>query len=578
VTSGTDARKSLEAQPGDERPASDERPARGERPASDEPTSHEQPTVDEPPAFDDQPTGTAEPTAEGLPHVEARPGQAINRLPVRKAIRGGLGNILREQVTTPTLVLMLFCVLVGIPFTILLTPDQDVTVVGQHLSVGARPPTLSISGPAQLVQIGNTQLDIAPLRVYGPLRPRLTLGPVQRNADAAAALDPSSNASVLDTAVATVGGGFLRWYSWATLILLGFALAATAVAACIRIMLTLRRQSRNHGPPLTAAEIWHRSTGQIRGMAVGAVLASLLVWAGAGALAYHGAVNGLGKVTSLSQLVGTYYLTPSPVGPTIEGYTGAVIGDSRASRVGGPLVAEPNAEDAACERSSDSLAVEVGNQLQQRVLNLACPSASIPTGLRGPQTHGGVDLPPQVGLLKQVQGLRFVVVVIGPNDLAWTDQLRYCYAVASCQDLLTAGEFAYRLAAFDRNYGDLLRDLNDLPGEPQVVIVASYGVFNPDAECADAKGPDGSAGLNPDSIRLLSSRNDQMNDVLVGGAEKYGFAVARPVLAPLCEPSNDQIGPDIQGLADAQPFHPTAIGMIRMASAVVRVIAPEPTD
>src|SRR5262245_51064591 len=86
----------------------------------------------------------------------------------------------------PTFVLVLWCVFVGIPVSVALTPAQELTVAGQHVSVDARAPSFSLSGPPQLVQIGNTQLDIAPLTVWGPLRPRLTLGPVQRNAAAAA--------------------------------------------------------------------------------------------------------------------------------------------------------------------------------------------------------------------------------------------------------------------------------------------------------------------------------------------------------------------------------------------------------
>ena len=83
---------------------------------------------------------------------------------------------------------------------------------------------------------------------------------------------------------------------------------------------------------------------------------------------------------------------------------------------------------------------------------------------RGPQDIGGQQVPAQVGVLRQVQGLRFVVVEIGPNDVGWTDFLRYCYGVPDCSDRLTQGEFDYRLAAFDRVYGDLLIDLNELPG------------------------------------------------------------------------------------------------------------------
>jgi hypothetical protein len=256
----------------------------------------------------------------------------------------------------------------------------------------------------------------------------------------------------------------------------------------------------------------------------------------------------------------------------VRGYTGAVIGDSRASRVGGPAVANPTPEDAACTRSSDSLAAEVGSQLTTPVLNLACPGASILHGLRGPQDQGGRTLPAQVGLLKQVEGLKFVVVVIGPNDLYWTDLIRYCYGVPTCQDNLTQGEFDYRLAAFDRDYGDLLRDLNDLPGKPQIIIMTSYDVFKPNATCSDTAVPGRASGLSPDGINVLATRNAELNDVLTSGAEKYGFDIARPTLTTLCEPSHDQLGPDIQGLSDPYPFHPTGVGMIRMASSVVRIV------
>lgn len=474
----------------------------------------------------------------------------------------------------PTLLLVLCCLFVGIPVTILLTPNQELTAIGQHFSVGARPPSLSLSGPAQLVQIGNTKLDIDPLQVYGPLRPQLVLGPVQRDAAAFVVFDPSTSKEAEAAAVSTVGNGFLRWYIWGTLGLLAFTLAATAAAGCIRLLVMLKRQSHARHRHLSAAEIWQRSAGQIRGMLVVAVVVALLAWGAAGALAYQGAVHGLQNVRSLSELVGTYHLSPSPVGPKVSGYTGAVIGDSRASRVGGPLVADATADDKACERSSDSLADEIGNLVGSQVLNLACSGASIARGLRGPQVQGGRVLPAQVGLLKQVEGLRFVVVVVGPNDLYWADFLKYCYAVDNCQDKLTGGEFSYRLAAFDRDYGDLLQDLNDLPNNPQIIIMTSYDVFQPDAHCSDTQGRPGVKGLNAGNITLLADRNKQLNDVLSSGAEKYHFNIAKPMLATLCNPHNDHLGADIQGLDDGHPFHPTGIGMVRLAASVVPVIKP----
>ncbi len=66
--------------------------------------------------------------------------------------------------------------------------------------------------------------------------------------------------------------------------------------------------------------------------------------------------------------------------------------------------------------------------------------------------------------------------------------------MANCSDNLSEGEFSYRLAQFDRDYGDLLEDLNDLPDRPQIVIVTSYDVFDPGADCRDTKGPTGTPG------------------------------------------------------------------------------------
>jgi lysophospholipase L1-like esterase len=476
-----------------------------------------------------------------------------------------------------------FCLLVGMPVTVALTPGQEVDAFGQHITVGARPPNPSLAGPARLVQVGNTALDLDRLQVYGPLRPQLTMGPVQRNSDSDAVFDPRQAPRVAAAAVGAVTGGFVTWFVWGGLGLLAFTLAASGMAA------GLRRQSRSvagpwENPAESLAAIWARCVRAASRMTAVAVTVSVVAWCVSGALAYTGAVRGLSGVTSLAQIVGAYHLSPAPVGPPLSGYAGAVIGDSRAARVGGPPVPvdgqDARPDDATCSRSTDSLAAEVGHLTASRVLNLACPGATVNDGLRGPQDLGGTRVPPQVGVLEQVQGLRFVVVAIGPNDVGWTDFLRYCYGVPDCSDQLTQGEFDYRLAAFDRAYGDLLLDLSQLPGTPQVIVTTSYGPFLPGAECPDTRAS-GYPGLDRVKIELLTARNDRLNGVLAAGAEKYGFAVARPELRPLCSTGGgiqdraaDGLGPDIQGMRDMYPFHPTGVGSLRMASSVVRLVAP----
>lgn len=468
---------------------------------------------------------------------------------------------------------MALSLVAGIPAAIAFTPDQELVVLGQHVSVGARAPSLSLSGPAQLVQIGNTELDVPHLTVHGPLRPRLTMGPVQRNDAAAEVLDPRTSRQAGAEAGSKLRRGFLQWYLWAGLGLLAVALALCAIAGCVRTLVLLRGQSGRPGA-MTVLEIRHRAVSMVGRMTVLAVLTATLGWALSGLLAYSGTARGLGDIDSLTELVGTSYVSPSPVGPPIEGYLGAVIGDSRAARVGGPPVADASAADAACGRSSDSLAAEVGTLLSAPVLNLACSGATLARGLRGPQSRAGQVLAPQVGRLKQVRDLRFVVVVVGPNDVGWSDFLTYCYGVENCTDRLTEGEFGYRLSRFDRAYGDLLRDLNELPSRPRVVVVTSYDLFGPGSQCPQTDGPPRAAGITPTEIALLRERNARLNQVLVDGARKYRFGVAVPALAPLCRPSGDGLGPDLQGFGDPHPFHPTGIGSVRMAASVARLLEP----
>ncbi len=475
----------------------------------------------------------------------------------------------------PTLLLVLFCLLAGIPATIMLTPGQDVTAFGQQLTVGARPPQPTLRGPARLVQVGNTALDLYPLSVWGPLRPQLTMGPIARNADATAALDPQQGPQAGAAAAATITDGFVRWYAWAGLGLVVFTLAAAAAAVGLRSLLVVHRLAEENRPP--PPDLLRRSmTATGRTTAV-ALAASVLAWAACGALAWRGTVDGLRDTTSLAQLVGAAHVTPPPVGPPVSGYAGAVIGDSRVSRLGGPAVAAtgPDArpDDGPCRRSTDSLAAEMTEMLPVRVLNLACPDATVAAGLRGPQQVEGTTVPAQVSVLRQVRGLKFVVVAIGPNDVGWTDFLRYCYGAPNCSDAFTANEFGYRLNAFDRAYGDLLADLADLPGRPQVIVMTSYGAFSPDATCADTHVP-GYPGLNAEKIALLDDRNEALNGVLASGAAKYRFAVARPALSLLCDPDPDGLGPDLQGMTDPFPFHPTGIGSLRMASSVARLVDP----
>jgi hypothetical protein len=465
---------------------------------------------------------------------------------------------------------------VAIPVGIALTPARDTTVAGQQLGIGATTPTTGWfggwRGPASLKQIGQTVVDLAPIQVRGPLRPQIELGPLVQTDQLDTLLDPRHGTSARDKAVAAITGAFRAWYLLATLLVFAITVGIVGLITSVRIWFALARANREHAP-LGLAEVWHREARQLPATAAVALVGTLAVWGALGVLAAHDTKAGLADVSSPRDLVGAAPVKLQATGPHVTGYAGAVIGDSRAVRLGGPIVPHADPDAAACKRSTDSLAAQL-TQLSPSdpVRNLACSGASIGQGLLGEQQRGKRAVPPQVSQLMSMSGLQFVVVMIGPNDLDWTAFLKYCYAVPHCDDSLSNGQFDYRLAEFDRQYGDLLAALDALPGQPQIIVVGSYDVFAPGAKCADTQGPSGVPGLDAGNIELLIERNQQLNHVLEAGADAYHFSYVRPRLATLCQATNPEVGPDIQGLDDKHPFHPTAIGTLRIAASVFAAV------
>ena len=59
---------------------------------------------------------------------------------------------------------------------------------------------------------------------------------------------------------------------------------------------------------------------------------------------------------------------------------------------------------------------------------------------------------------------------------------------------------------------------------PQIIIMTSYDVFKPDADCGDAQGPASAAGLTPGNIEVLTQRNAEVNNVLTEGAQNPFFS------------------------------------------------------
>ncbi len=106
--------------------------------------------------------------------------------------------------------------------------------------------------------------------------------------------------------------------------------------------------------------------------------------------------------------------------------------------------------------------------------------------------------------------------------------------------------------------------------------MTSYGAFPPDADCADTRA-EGYPGLDPEKIELLTDAQRAAQRRARGGRAR-STASPSPIRSWACcaRRATDGLGPDLQGMTDPFPFHPTGIGSLRMASAVVRHIAPVP--
>ena len=265
----------------------------------------------------------------------------------------------------------------------------------------------------------------------------------------------------------------------------------------------------------------------------------------------------LRQVRSLNQLVGD---APPPQlrarGRPLPGVQAVVLGDSTAAGVGLPPAAGSSRLNRLCGRSSDSYAQDLAAANGWRVLNLACSSATIAHGLLGPQERYGKTIPAQLASLQRARNASVVIVNIGANDVGWAAMVTFCALAPRCDDKATTAYFQQQLAAFSKDYLQLLSQLATLPGHPRVIINRYYNPFGPEQGCL------GPAGLTPAKLTILTSRLATLNTVLAKGAADFGFSSPQPDFAghQLCTSQ-----PYVQWLDDPAPFHPTALGQLAIA-------------
>ena len=474
---------------------------------------------------------------------------------------------------------VLVLALAAMTLALAVTPKASVSVFGQSVKVGAVAPGihLGLSGPGEADLFGEGIVETVQ-HFEGPIRPLIVWQRFNRNDDAAAFIQSGSDGGrrTVATGSAEVGrslaAGWTRYFGWLVVVagLLGGALYLASVGVVALLGHEHRRRTR---------------AGHLRLLAT-SVVAALVVTLGFTALTVRTAVDQLGSVTSLSDLVGTANLVPvpSPVGPKRTDAEVVVIGDSTAAGLGNAPLGKPTRQDTACQRSADAYASTLQSIAHVSVLNLACSSATAAAGLLGPQSARGITLPPQVGVLQSVQSASVVVVSVGANDVGWSDFLRYCYGLPRCDDEASDRLFRSRLDAFKIQYAQLLQQLSDLAGHPRVIVTKYYDPFGSTFDCPQLQDPDAAAGapagygFGPDpgrdnqdqkikqKIEPLRIELERMNTVLDQGAQGFGFSVVSPGFAghELCTDESW-----VQGMTDPAPFHPRAAGELAITAAIL---------
>jgi hypothetical protein len=436
------------------------------------------------------------------------------------------------------------------------TPMQTVTVAGQVIKVGAGP-RLGFSGPGEVDLFGQA-LPTAIL-IPGPIQPKLQLSQITLNSELANFVQGHGQSQAGLTLRTQLVGGWERYFAWET--------AAAAVAALILA---------------GAVAGWRRLPPKATGLLLIVVLVvTVALNVGAVALTADGARAALRHVSSLTQLVGTQDVGTRDVGAQgagtphsharqrpLPGVEEVVLGDSTAAGAGLPSVAHASTPDRACGRSSQSYAVDLANVNGWKALNLACDSATIAHGLLGPQKQGTQLIPPQIDSVNRVKDPAVVIVSVGADDLQWSAILEYCAATTQCDSRASNAYFQQKLAQFSTDYLQLLIQLGNLPGHPRVIINRYYDPFGSDVSCVTQRG------LTPAKVSTIQTWLVALNKVLAKGAAQFGFLSPQPSFAghTLCS-----LLPYVQGLGDAAPFHPTALGQLAIALSDEAALASQPS-
>jgi GDSL-like Lipase/Acylhydrolase family len=428
---------------------------------------------------------------------------------------------------------MIAAALLAISAALEVTPHANRDVAGQVIKVGAAP-RLSLSGPGEVDLFGQG-LPTA-ISIPGPIQPQLQLSQITLNSELDTFVQARSSSQGGQSLRAQLVAGWERYFGW-----------EIAAAGLVALILAGAVAGWRRLPPKSTALVL-----------VAGLLVTEAINLSAIAVTANGARGALHGVNSLNQLVGSANVSVPrpPAQPPLHGIQEVVLGDSTAAGAGLPLVAHPSAADVACGRSTQSYASDLAAAHGWNALNLACDSATIAHGLLGPQQQDGQQIPAQINAASWVLRPAVVIVSVGADDLQWSAILEVCAATAQCDSRASNAYFQQKLAQFSTEYLQLLIQLGNLPGRPEVIINRYYDPFGSNVSCITKRG------LTAAKVATVQSWLAALNQVLAKGAAQFGYLSPQPSFAghALCSPL-----PYVQGLSDSAPFHPTMLGQLEIA-------------
>ncbi|MEO7617574.1 MAG: SGNH/GDSL hydrolase family protein [Candidatus Saccharibacteria bacterium] len=232
------------------------------------------------------------------------------------------------------------------------------------------------------------------------------------------------------------------------------------------------------------------------------------------------------------------------------------LGDSVAAGVG----LKDASDSSACDRTNQAYSYVAAKALNLSLTSVACSQATLAEGVLGSQTVNQLAEPTQLEALFAVKQPDVITLTIGANDAGWIQAFGKCYTGICGTDADTTLVNA-RLSKVTTNIATTIQMINDhYTGMKPMVLVTGYYQIFPETlttGCSDETGIDASE---------LAWVRAQVT--AISTAVKTGLPAANNVKFVQPDFTGHELcskEPWVQGVADAQPYHPTADGQKSIA-------------